>query len=106
MISKELCEFLKAWRNWVDLGAPHMDPFSITAGLCAGVVIYWHVVPGRASLIKRELYILLQKDFGCCHYPFGKDNYESRARLCTQHKDPARLAWVDKKIKEYEEAQK
>ena len=49
-----------------------------------------------------ELHKLLKLDFGSTLFPFGDDDYTARRRNYTQHRNPERLAWVRKKIEEYE----
>lgn len=76
--------FLREWMAWVERGAPHGDPFSRGSGLCP-------IAEKRADYIT---FFNLGIAFGEARYPFGRNDYWTRAQSQTAHECPKRLAWV------------
>jgi hypothetical protein len=90
-MSPELRAFLADWLAWVERGAPEGEPYSREFGLCASVYSYARLAPRVSG---HDLHVELCILFGDCDFPFGFENYDQRNFDETQHKDPARLAWV------------
>lgn len=109
----DLLPFLKAWLAWAE--APTQDStFSTKMGLCSYAEPYGRYklkVTGLKAVLKAEL----AKDFPDeLHCPFNKGrtgetrwkDYSKESAKCIAHKNPKRLAWVRKTIKELEDAQR
>ena len=101
-----LLDFLKKWREWVDQDIPHTGKYSRSFGLCMNAVCHTdHCSIQVKSNILTELRDALAEDYGVNLYPFGgEDVFDSEQEAGTAHKNELRLAWVDRKIKELENA--
>lgn len=94
-------EFLKAYKQWLDAGAPDKDPFHRNAGLCYNAEIVadggdiWDALHQRLSLFYSD-----------AEYPFYDGEwYATRASQygveCINnrcHLNPKRIAFVDAEI--------
>lgn len=94
-----ILEFLKEWLRWAKEPVRHPH-FTRGAGLCLQAKWYGEV----ALLI--NLQSLINKDFEGNAYPFntGKDDYRVEVVYAMCHLNHKRLAWVEKTIKELEDA--
>lgn len=101
-ISPELYDFYVDWLAWVDRGAPDMEPYDRSVGLCPS--LDWYIGhAGAPDWLRMEQGDLFELDERDPNYPFGEREYWEHAKGCSQHLDPARLAWVREHIAEYEE---
>lgn len=103
-------EFLKAYRAWLDEGAPIGYPnywdFMRGSGLCPNLRRY------AAKNDRQCLYTALEtlRDrlivcFGDEYYPFNKDgsfDYLAETRTLTAYLNPKRIAFVDAEIQRLE----
>lgn len=79
-----LRQFLSDWLAWAEAGAPEHEVFVRFGGLCVAA----------PDDTRDELYDLFNDP-----YPFGgSKDYWERAEHCTQHENPARLAWVRQQL--------
>jgi len=100
MISHELYKALWAWRAAASTNPPHLK--TRRGGLCGWVSNFalYHV--------GKELDELLMDEFNDTNFPFNNNNrmdYRSDRVAEQQHLNPRRRAWVEAKLKEYEDAQ-
>ena len=100
-ISKELYEFFKAYKRWVEEGTKTSEIFSRRTGSCHNL-IYYQERKGLSPIVHSELRKLLDNEFGKSMFPFGEDSYAVRSKERTQHLCPKRIAFVDKCIEAYE----
>ena len=98
---KELREFYRAYKKWLDAGAPNEEPFDRSYGLCNALYV-WSTLEGYSEVTKMELKIYLENEFHSSytdyHYPFGMREYIKRNNTKTNHLDPNRIAWVEAHI--------
>lgn len=98
VLSKDLRQFLTEWYEWATT-EPVEDKFPMVreAGLCSGLW-KWCGKNGLGNqdhrALSRQMQSLFGKDNLDLHYPFGENNFNYRLYTRSQHKDPARLAWV------------
>ena len=96
--SKELTQFYREYKAWLDAGAPIGEPFQRYTGLCdalEGSLWYDVILMGLLDELKLQF-----SDEGLDElYPFGKENFISRVELETQHLDPLRIKWVEDHLK-------
>lgn len=93
--SKELTAFYRAYKQWLDDGAPDKDPFHRCCGLCVSVEDFIT----EPFTVEEELHYQF-KDAGLNpDYPFGEWNYEYRSSNWEQHLDPLRIKWVEDHLK-------
>ena len=90
---KTLKEFYQAYAAWLDAGAPSLEPFNRSSGLCANIVIFTDE--------PRELLREMKSQFKAAGldsgYPFGCEGvYYMQCRNATQHLNPERIEWVRK----------
>lgn len=78
------------WNDWRLRGAPEGKIYTREFGLCDAVGTYFNA-HGKDY---RQGYVLC-RDLFSGPFPFGKDNYNERYLLDTQHLDPVRIAWVE-----------
>lgn len=92
IVSREIYEKLKSYQAWIDAGAPQDKPYFRDFGLCCNLDLYGKLHP------------YLRHDKLDTVTPFNRDDQsyaeEKEASRC--HLNPARLAWVAKKIADYE----
>lgn len=81
---------LQDWNDWRLRGAPKGEIYRRSSGLCNSVG--WYFRAHRANCWRG---LTLCRDLFSEDHPFGKDNYNKRCWLGTQHLDPARIAWVE-----------
>lgn len=93
--SKELTAFYRTYKAWLDIGAPHMNPYSRFSGLCYNTDGFI----GDANALKEELYEQFLEDGLDDDFPFGKKNYRKCSETNTQHLDPLRIKWVEEHLK-------
>lgn len=104
-MNEDLYQFFKEWLEWAESPKPE-GRFSRRYGLCLN--LRYRYLPNyppdhpRCFDLQTRLERLLEKDFGSSDYPFGDEAYHHRSVKYTQHLDPNRLAWVRKKVQEYE----
>lgn len=95
--SKELTAFYKSYLDWLDVGAPHEQPYSRKYGLCSNILHYYFNSNWRNYYpIKEEM--KNQFDQAGIHtiYPFegSKYHYHDAAEHRKLHLNPARIQWV------------
>jgi len=86
-MSLELRTALADWLAWVERGAPESEPYMRCLGLCSNMMCT------HDKNLYREIIDFFKKT-----YPFCRQNYWKRGADKTQHKCPARLAWVRKML--------
>lgn len=102
----EILEFLKEWRQWAADDAPHHPVFVAHTALCGNLALWAEAKHGCISeeflLTEREFRLLRRERFGdeICTYPFGNATFEIERIEYSHHRNPDRLAWVDKLIEE------
>lgn len=101
-MSPELLSFLRAYAKWAyEDGVPEHPIFDNSCGLCTNLDNYAKVVfPFRRSETKRELLAMFHDEGLCTSYPFGMEAHYQDAIMATQHSNPARRAWVLRKLSE------
>lgn len=95
MISEELYLALREWRRRVSAGI-YGETFDY--GLC-GCVTQYAMPP-----VSNELDELLLRELGDMSWPFNDGNSREYWQEKNKGANPLRRAWVDAKIKEYEES--
>lgn len=98
--TKTVYQFLKEWEAWRLDGAPELEPFSRSVGLC-GNLLNWSDDHDAVRELKNAL---RDNTEGPYLFPFGAEDYYRRAEWGTQHLCPNRIKWVENFIREYEEA--
>ena len=93
--SKELTAFYRAYKQWLDDGAPDSEPFYRSCGLCSSV----EDVITEPFIVERELNCQFKDAELNPEYPFGGANYASRTQNKEQHLDPLRIKWVEDHLK-------
>jgi hypothetical protein len=94
MTSKKLYYFLVAWTEWRLAGALDGKPFYRYFGLCESANVY-----GGVDIVEE-----ISSLFDYIGYPFGEECFFRDDRNSTMHLCPRRIAWVEARIKEYENA--
>lgn len=98
--------YLQSWLDWAESGGQQFHPYNNTEGLCANVYEYVITVLSLPYSVERtaiveEITKNLEEGFeGNTVYPFGMAAYEQCKMMKSMHKDPNRLAWVRKMLKE------
>lgn len=95
-ISRALHAFLTDWLAWAEAGAPPVQPFTRSSGLCSNA-LWWGHSADKGRFERYDPYAAredLLALFGETAYPFGRSEFHERSRQCTQHLDPNQLAWV------------
>lgn len=97
MISKGLYEILKQWQTDATSAEPSFD--AQTRGLC-------HYIGEHGSVCAQyEFNELLYAEFANkATHPFNTTIFNYFRERGLRHRNPARLAWVQAKLAEYEEA--
>lgn len=99
-MSNDLKEFYRAYKSWLDKGAPDYKPFGRSVGLCANLSL-WCL--GNESIDETELSHEMYRQFyiACksTAYPFGENEYEIGRLHDSQHLNPARIKWVEEHCK-------
>lgn len=95
MGEQDLREFLKAWLEWVEAGAPHNGKFVRSEGLCYSVR-HWAELKNFPYERRAELYTSLSQALPACGcYPFGGNwRYDREAVGGLMHTNELRLDWV------------
>jgi len=107
-MSALLREFLAAWLEWVESGAPESDVFERFVGLCSN--LRWYMRNEGASGFDDESEVASLRDIFKSEgldedYPFGgPDVYYEEAYDDTSHLNEQRLAWVRSKVGQVAEA--
>ena len=72
--SKELTQFYREYKSWLDVGAPDEMPFKRFKGLCDSLSDggYYH------TTVKDELKCQFYTEGLNVTYPFGSDNFDKR----------------------------
>lgn len=101
-------DFLKAYRAWLDDGAPQNEPFNRRTGLCHNLKRYVvaHTRDGGFDWTPiTELHNRLKCVFGDANFPFNEGNqavYDEEANYIGCHLNPDRIAFVDAEIERLE----
>lgn len=105
MMEQDFYNFLIAWREWAQAGGAAHKPFS-QRGLCANYSYDWSRIAGNRDGRAVFVHRLFDVEFpDAPAYPFNTDgwDYDKENTRGIVHKNPRRLAWVERKIAEYEE---
>lgn len=89
-MNDKLKQFLAEWLAWAEADAPEHPVFTARFGLCYNLA-QW-------SGLDYELAFELAEIFNGDSYPFGEYKYNLDCMNNTQHRNPARLAWVRKQL--------
>lgn len=102
-MSNELKEFYRAYKAWLDAGAPD-SYFSKHSGLCSNLINWFMACKFGHS--RKDMYNLdkeMSKQFtdAGLHrgYPFGERDYYRDYKRDTQHLNPLRIKWVEEHCK-------
>lgn len=95
MISAELAKFLRWYLD--EVKKPQPEEVVKIKGLCAVIAC-----TQREMKIVWEMQEIFRREYADPTHPFGLVNYCTRRRDATQHLDPNRLAWVRRKLEEYD----
>lgn len=105
ILSKHLYEVLKEWKRLTKEDHPPL--YVRQYGLCSSVLcIKVQLYPYLTDVfIGDELTAALQDDFKTSHVPFHRKEelYTESGYKGTQHLNKRRHAWVDMKLKQYED---
>lgn len=93
--SKELTQFYREYKAWLDAGAPDEIPFKRFKGLCDSLADVRYYNP----TVKKELQDQFYTEGLNRTYPFGVDNFDIRMFNESQHLDPLRIKWVEDHLK-------
>ncbi|MDI9686588.1 hypothetical protein [Burkholderia cenocepacia] len=95
-MSKLMREFLSAYLEWVEAGAPQSDPFERELGLCSNADRY----PGVVAIgeLDHELGQLFARSGLNEVYPFGEARYWEDFAAEAQHLNEQRLAWIREQL--------
>lgn len=97
-MSPELKAFYRAYRDWLDAGAPEFEPFARFDGLCCNISrLYRLEKPGDMELRKRlrdELGAQFRAAGLSDTFPFGERSYYLRHDKDSQHLHKPRVKWV------------
>ena len=88
--------FLVDWLNWVNHGAPDGYPFRRSTGLCDNMRVFVRS-EYACERLKRRLYA----DFYDTIFPFGHNDYNTRAVRRTMHQCPRRISWACKIVADF-----
>jgi hypothetical protein len=106
MMEQDFYNFLIAWRDWARADKPSSQ--FVQSGLCPNYVNEWGNIGEREE--RRQFFSTRMKwEFGYAYnFPFNRNSveYYEEADASLSHKNPHRLAWVERKIAEYEENKK
>ena len=102
-MTREMREFLTAWLDWAQGGGceyhEYGSIFRTDTGLCSSIYRWAGGVHLLYNNLLGELGYMLKAEGLDTAYPFDtKGSYDEAARLCTQHRNPARLEWVRSKL--------
>lgn len=107
-MSANLKQFLAAWLEWVEKGAPDEEPFCRRRGLCANFEEWLCARNECEEKIEEEndqLLELFRADGFEPIYPFGGcEEFYAERDDDTMHLNEARLAWVRSKVAQFEAA--
>lgn len=97
--SQQLTEFYRAYKAWLDGGAPAYEIFSHHVGLCSSL-IDWNIhrcaTLDECEDTRKELKEQLIAKGLDEYYPFGgQPVYEYEARSSTAFMNEERIAWVE-----------
>lgn len=102
MITKRLYDFLKDWYSWATSECISSD-YNPSIGLCNSIADYCNYDTLIADECYEDLISEFKKDGLDLSFPFEEKDYTVQSTQGMIHKCPKRLAWVEGKIKEYEE---
>ncbi len=88
--------FLVDWLNWVNHGAPDGYPYRRGTGLCDNMRVFV-----RSEYACERLKRLLHYDFYDTIFPFGHNDYNTRAVRRTMHQCPRRYSWAYKVVEDF-----
>lgn len=105
-MSESLKEFLSAWIQWVDAGAPNRNPFERNLGLCVNFEYYLEEIGVTEGDADGEVYGLTDV-FGADRlnraYPFGGGElFYEESGADAMHLNEQRIAWVRSKVAQFE----
>ena len=98
-------EFLKAYRAWLDAGAPNRQPFLRRAGLCPNLHFFTFDNGIDLQTAEKRLTARLNRCFGNSYYPFTDGSplgYLREMQAESAYLNPKRIAFVDAEIKRLE----
>lgn len=95
-MSDNLKKFYRAYKAWLDKGAPDHEPFSRDDGLCENL---WIWCLQNESVTRNELLHEMYRQFRLAGrsitFPFGENRYRIDRLHDTQHLNPYRIKWVE-----------
>lgn len=94
--------YLQDWYGWATGTQTPEDgkPYWNHIGLCGNLWLCPLLNDAENGQVMVELDGLFRAEFSDDRFPFGGENYGRRCGLETQHQDPIRLAWVERKLAE------
>jgi hypothetical protein len=93
--SDKLKAFYRAYVQWLDRNAPHLQPFVRNEGLCRALLTYCTALdPDTALFIEEEMEQQFEDAGLDVAYPFGKDEYALHRANWTMHLQPEREKWA------------
>lgn len=96
--SKELTQFYREYKAWLDNGAPHKEPFYRFDGLCCSIEESQVEDKCKCKCFEELSAQFIDSDLDH-NYPFGKESFRARDNDNTQHLDPKRIKWVEDHLK-------
>ncbi len=107
-MSDHLKQFLQAWIEWVDAGAPDDEPFERRRGLCSSFEDWLDehdVDDDSKDDAIRTLTSEFRLDGLCKVYPFGgSEKFYEDSSGNEMHLNPDRIAWVRSKVAQHTES--
>lgn len=94
-MSNELKEFYRAYKAWLDAGAPDGKPFTRSCGLCTNLFEFCLGLDIDECDVSNEMCNQFATARLPESYPFGIDNYHTDRLNETQHLNLARIKWVE-----------
>lgn len=101
-MSNELKEFYRAYKEWLDSGAPNYQPFERHVGLCSNITKFCEKKDLDVSVymdIYREMIRQFRQAGLSGGFPFGVLEYHREHSNGTQHLNTARIKWVEEHAK-------
>lgn len=101
-MTKDLKDFYKSYKEWLDNGAKYREPYTREIGLCQCL---YHFAGKNNSAERREVYLKLSREMDeqfeesglNAVYPFDtKESYRLANMQGTQHLNKKRVEWVNK----------
>lgn len=95
----ELVKFYQSYWDWVNKGAPDLEPFARNLGLCSNLC-YCVYSFYACQDIKKAMKLQFTEAGLNRTFPFGEEEYDMHGMDETMHKDPNRLAWVRARLQD------